>query len=141
MKRHIPGLLQSRSEPEEQPEGLFLVQVDQARFRYHPLKPFYTLHLRILDPVTYSGHTLTGRLYCSSRALWKLHWFLRDFGYDADLLAQEQVDEKALVGLRGVVRVSYTRLNGHAYRNLEAFAPAAEWDEMSGQMVEASDDL
>ena len=54
-------------------------------------------------------------------------------------MAQEEVDEKALVGLRGVVRVSYTRLNGHAYRNLEAFAPAAEWDEMSGQTVETSD--
>jgi hypothetical protein len=133
MKRHIPGLLQPRSEPDELPEGLFLVQVDQARYRWHSQKPFFTLRFRILDPGTFSGHLLSGRLYCSARALWKLNWFLRDFGYDTDLLGREEVDEKALVGLRGVVRVSYTRMNGHAYRNLEGFAPAAEWDELSGQ--------
>jgi hypothetical protein len=107
--------------------------VDQARYRWHSQKPFFTLRFRILDPGTFSGHLLSGRLYCSARALWKLNWFLRDFGYDTDLLGREEVDEKALVGLRGVVRVSYTRMNGHAYRNLEGFAPATEWDELSGQ--------
>jgi len=45
-------------------------------------------------------------LYCTPKALWKLNWFLRDFGYDTELLGRDEVDEKALLGLRGVVRVS-----------------------------------
>jgi hypothetical protein len=28
--------------------------------------------------------------------LWKLNWFLRDFGYDADLLGQDEIDDKNL---------------------------------------------
>ena len=47
-----------------------------------------------------------GRLYCTERALWKLNWFLRDFGYDPELFSRDQVDEKALLNLRGVVRTS-----------------------------------
>jgi hypothetical protein len=39
----------------------------------------------------------------------KLGWFLRDFLYDPELLAHEQVDEKALPGLRGVVKISGIR--------------------------------
>ena len=71
---------------------------------------------------------LVGRLYCTVKALWKLSWFLTDFGYDADLLDRDELDEKALAGLRGVVRVSYTNtLNGHRLLNLEAFAPADRW--------------
>jgi hypothetical protein len=62
------------------------------------------------------------------RALWKLNWFLTDFGYDSELLNREQVDEKALINLRGVVRTSHTDLNGRSYQNLNAFAPAAEWE-------------
>jgi len=57
-----------------------------------------------------------------------LNWFLRDFGYDPDLLHQDQVDEKALVNLRGIVRTSPISVNGHSYQNLEAFAPEAEWE-------------
>ena len=75
-------------------------------------------------------HSL-GRLYCTERALWKLNWFLRDFGYDSDLLNQDQVDEKALLKLRGVVRTSHVTLNGRSFQNLDAFAPAAEWEELS----------
>src|SRR5207253_1698914 len=53
-------------------------------------------------------------------------WFLRDFGYDAQLLKDDRVDDKALLHLRGVVRTSYTTLNGRSYQNLEAFAPEAD---------------
>ena len=59
------------------------------------------------------------------------NWFLRDFGYDPELLDQDQVDEKALLNLRGVVRTSHVTLNGRSFQNLEAFAPAAEWEELS----------
>jgi hypothetical protein len=40
--------------------------------------------------------------------MWKLGWFLRDFLYDPELLAHEQVDEKTLPGLRGVVKISHS---------------------------------
>ena len=40
MKRHIPGL-HSRQQDRESPlEGLFLVRVDSASYRWHPQKPF-----------------------------------------------------------------------------------------------------
>jgi len=64
--------------------------------------------------------SFSGRLYCTERALSKLNWFLRDFGYDAQLLKDDRVDERALLNLRGVVRTSYTTLNGRSYQNLEA---------------------
>ncbi len=44
---------------------------------------------------------------------------------------RDEVDEKALVGLRGILRVSRTTLNGHCYPNLEGFASAEEWEELS----------
>jgi hypothetical protein len=86
------------------------------------------------DPICDSGaETLRNpdpfrTVYCTERALWKLNWFLRDFGYDAQLLMDDQVDEKALCKLRGVIRTSYTTLNGRAYQNLDAFAPEADWE-------------
>jgi hypothetical protein len=64
----------------------------------------------------------------TQRALWKLNWFLHDFGYDPELLSKDQVDEKALLNLRGIVRTTCARLNGRSYQNLEAFAPAIEWE-------------
>jgi hypothetical protein len=41
------------------------------------------------------------------------------------------VDEKALLGLRGIVRISRTTLNGRSFLNLGGFAPASEWEELS----------
>jgi hypothetical protein len=61
----------------------------------------------------------------------KLGWFLRDFLYDPELLAHEQVDEKALPGLRGIVKISHTLLNGISLVNLDGFAPASQWEELS----------
>jgi hypothetical protein len=45
--------------------------------------------------------------------MWKLGWFLRDFLYDPELLAHEQVDEKALPGFCGIVKISHTRDQRH----------------------------
>jgi hypothetical protein len=130
MKRYIPGL-HSRQQDRDSPlEGLFLVRVDAASYRWHPQKPFLSVRFAVLEPVPFAARPLSGRLYCTERALWKLNWFLRDFGYDPDLLNQDQVDEKALVKLRGVVRTSHVTLNGRSFQNLEAFAPAAEWEEL-----------
>jgi hypothetical protein len=135
MKRHIPGLHGAAYEGDDSLEGLFLVRVQRAFYRWHPLKPFFTLHLGILEPKEHSGQTISGRLYCTAKALWRLNWFLRDFGYDPDLLGRDEIDEKALLGLRGIVRVSHTRLNGRSFLNLERFAPAAEWEEVSRALI------
>jgi hypothetical protein len=61
--------------------------------------------------------------------LWKLTWFLRDFGYDSELLGRDELDEKALVGLIGVVQISHVVIHGTSLLNLEAFAPAARWSD------------
>jgi len=144
MKRHIPGLHGEGHNAEDMLEGVFLVRVDRVFHRWHPQRPFYVLRLAILEPQKHRDRSLTGRLYCTPKALWKLRWFLRDFGYDLDLMGQDEVDEKALRGLRGIVRFSPATLNGRTYINLGGFAPASEWEEVSasGEIVqEVSHDL
>ena len=140
MKRHIPGLHQQAQSGDDNLEGLFLVRVERAFYRWHPQKPFFALRLGILEPKEYIGQAISGRLYCTPKALWKLSWFLRDFGYDTDLLGRDEVDEKALLGLRGVVRASHTTLNGRSFLNLEGFAPAGEWEELSVAIVGSRED-
>jgi hypothetical protein len=145
MKRHIPGLhAEHSSNGDDILEGIFLVRVDRVFYRWHPARPFYVLRFGILEPKEYLGRSTTGRLYCTPKALWKLSWFLRDFGYDPDLMGRDEVDEKALLGLRGILRVSRTTLNGRSYLNLDGFAPAGEWEEMplpAAQSLEASHNL
>ena len=132
MKRQVPGLAETaRDSRLEIPDGIFLVRVDGAQFRWHATKSFYILRLSVVEPRTLLGQPIVGRLYCTQKAMWKLGWFLRDFLYDPELLAHEQVDEKALPGLRGVVKISHTVLNGISLINLDGFAPASHWEELS----------
>jgi hypothetical protein len=132
MKRRVPGLAETaRDSRTEIPDGIFLVRVDGAQFRWHAHKPFYLLRLYILEPNTLAGQCIIGRLYCTPKAMWKLGWFLRDFFYDPELFAHEQVDETALPGLRGVVKISHTVLHGISLINLDGFAPASQWEELS----------
>ncbi len=128
MRRQIPGLHSNQRGVEDKLEGLFLVRVDRASYRWHPQKPFVELRFVVLEPKAFETRLFSGRLYCTERALWKLNGFLRDFGYDAQLLKDDQVDEKALRNLRGVIRTSYTTLNGRSYQNLDASAPEADWE-------------
>jgi hypothetical protein len=130
MKRLFPGLHGTGQNGNEVLEGVFLVRVDRAFYRWHPQRPFYSLRFAVLEPKEYSGQFVTGRLYCTPKALWKLNWFLRDFGYDPDLLGRDELDEKALLGLRGILRTSKTILNGRCFLNLDGFAPAADWEEL-----------
>jgi len=130
MKRHIPDLHLASRNGAETLECLFLVCVDRAFFRWHPQKPFFALRFLVLEPKEHSSHTLSGRLYSTPKALWKLNWFLRDFGYDHELFTRDEVDERALVGREGIVRTSRTTLEGRSFLNLDAFAPAAEWEEL-----------
>jgi hypothetical protein len=131
MRRHIPGLHSGHHGVSSNLDGLFLVRVERASYRWHPQKPFLALQFRILEPIAFEALLFHGRLYCTERALWKLTWFLRDFGYDPELFTRDQVDEKALLNLRGVVRTSFTNMNGHSYQNLDSFAAASEWETLS----------
>ena len=131
MKHHVSGLHARQLDGERPLEGLFLVRVEWASYRRHPHRPFLAIRFLVLEPKSFERRSFSGRLYSTERALWKLNWFLRDFGYDSDLLRQDEVDEKALVNLRGVVRTSHVTLNGRTFQNLEAFAPAADWEELS----------
>ena len=50
-------------------------------------------------------------------------------------MGRDEVDEKKLLDLRGIVRISHTTLNGRCFLNLGGFAPASEWDELSVPMA------
>lgn len=115
----------------ELPDGLFLVRVRQGQYRWHAQKPFYILSFTVLEPETFAGREITGRLYCSPKALWRLTWFLRDFGYDVDLLGRDEVEDKSLVGLTGVIKISHVVLNGRPMTNPDGFAPVSQWEELS----------
>jgi hypothetical protein len=131
MKRQIPGLhTDARNNGDDALEGIFLVKVERAFYRWHPQRPFFALRFAVLEPKQHQGHSINGRLYCTPKALWKLNWFLRDFGYDADLLGRDEIDDKALLGLQGILRVSHTTLNGRCFQNLDGFAPAEDWEEV-----------
>ena len=132
MKRRVPGLAETVRDSQPQiPDGIFLVRVDGTQFRWHAYKPFYLLRLSILEPSALAGQSIIGRLYCTQKAMWKLGWFLQDFLYDPELFAHEQVDETALSGLHGVVKISHTVLHGISLINLDGFAPASQWEELS----------
>jgi hypothetical protein len=128
VKRYLAGLNSRQRGIENKIEGLFLVRVEKASYRWHPQKPFVEIHFVVLEPKPFETRAFSGRLYCTEKALWKLNSFLRDFGYDAQLLKDDQVDDKALSNLRGVVRTSLTTVNGRTYQNLDAFAPEADWE-------------
>jgi len=132
MKRQITGLhAADRSATDQIPDGVFLVRVQRVRFQRQAQKPYYMLTLTILEPSRLSGHVLSSRLYCTSKALWKLNWFLRDFGYDTELLGRDEIDERQLVGLKGVVKISHIDFNGASLLRLDGFAPAGRWEELS----------
>ena len=132
MKRRIQGLNETaHAVTDDLAEGLFLVRVDKAQYRWHSHKPFYILRLSVLEPRELAGRTISGRLYCTPKALWKLSWFLRDFVYDAELLGRDEIDEKAVLGLRGIVKISRTVVNGTSHVNFDGFAPASQWEEFS----------
>jgi hypothetical protein len=136
MKRHVPGLSAvSRDLRPEVPDGVFLVRVDGAQYRWCTQKPFCVLRLSILEPKAWAGYPIVGRLYCTQKAMWKLGWFLRDFLYDPELLAHEEIDEKALRGLCGVVKISHALVNGISLFSLDGFAPASQWEELSAASI------
>jgi hypothetical protein len=132
MKRQITGLhAADRCAADQIPDGVFLVRVQRVKFKRQSQKLYYTLALTILEPRRFAGHVISSRLYCSPKALWKLNWFLRDFGYETELLGRDEVDEAQLVGSKGVVKISHIVLNGSSLIRLDGFAPAGRWEELS----------
>jgi hypothetical protein len=97
MRRHMPGLHSKQQDLEGNLDGLFLVRVERAAYRWHRQKPFLALQFVVLEPKSFESRSFSGQLYCTERALWKLTWFLTDFGYDTELLNRDQVDEKAVL--------------------------------------------
>ena len=89
------------------------------------------LRLSVLEPEALAGRCVVSRLYCTPKAMWKLGWFLRDFLYDPELLSQDEIDERALRGLIGVVKISHTVVNGISLVNFDGFAPARQWEELA----------
>src|SRR5579862_1506777 len=68
-------------------EGLYRARVAHFGPAGHAPNPCVAPTFLILDPAPFAGRYIRTRLYYHDRALWKLRWFLRDFNYDADLLA------------------------------------------------------
>ena len=132
MKRQIAGLSAAdRCAADQIPDGVFLVRVQRVYFRRQAQKPYYTLTLAVLEPSRFADNLISSRLYCNPRALWKLNWFLRDFGYDTELLGRDEVNETELVGLKGVVKISHVVFNGASLLRLDGFACAGRWEELS----------
>jgi hypothetical protein len=140
MKRSIPGLARATQSDREPPDGVYLVRVKRVQYQRERQKPFYVVSFEVVEPRPFAGRTLSGRLYATVKALWKLSWFLKDFGYDPDLLDREELDEKALVGLTGVVKISHVIVNGRRFLNLEAFAPRERWKDLGPQYALADGD-
>ncbi len=132
MRRRIQGLHEADlSAASQVRDGLLLVRVERAEPRWDARKPFYLLRFSIQEPKELTAYSVAGRLYCTPRALWKLNWFLHDFGFDIGLLSRDEIDEKCLIGLRGVIKISHTVVNGTPLLNLDAFAPAVQWQQLS----------
>ena len=132
MKRQVHGLHETTSGPgSDVPDGVYLVRVDRAQFHWHFRKPSYTLRLTVLEPKDLAGHTVSGRLDCTSKAIWKLSWFLRDFLYDPKLFSRDEVDEQSIAGLQGVVKLSRSTIHGKTLLRFDGFAPASQWEALS----------
>ena len=100
---------------------------------------FYTLRLTVLEPRDLVGRTVCGQLDCTSKAIWKLGWFLRDFLYDPELLSRDEVDEQSIAGLQGVVKLSRSTIHGKTVLNFDGFAPASQWAALSTSSLAGGD--
>ena len=60
---------------------------------------------------------------------------LHDFGYDSELVGRDEIDHKNLVGLRHVIKISHTVLNGTSLLNLDDLAPTCQLEELFDRFV------
>ena len=69
MKRQVPGLAETAHDSRpEIPDGIFLVRVDGAQFRWHARKPFYVLRLSVIEPadIGRAAHCRSALLHAES---------------------------------------------------------------------------
>jgi hypothetical protein len=138
MKRQIPGLRAvDACAIDRLPDGVFLVRITRIQFKKYYPKSYYIVNLTVLEPYRFADRIIASRLYCHAKALWKLNWFLRDFGYDAELIDRDEMDEARLVGLHGVVKISHLICNGSSWLRFDGFAPANRWEELSPTTLDA----
>jgi hypothetical protein len=80
---------------------------------------------RFRESPSASGHYRLEREICHQGPRSVNHArFLRDFLCEPELLSQDEVDERALRGLVGVVKISHTVVNGISLVNFDGFAPS-----------------
>jgi hypothetical protein len=60
---------------------------------------------------------------------------LRDFGYDVELLGRDEVDERQLVGLEGVVKISHIVFNGASLPRFDGFAGNAAFSDRGARPI------
>jgi hypothetical protein len=136
----LPLTLNQASERKPLVEAQYRARVVKFEPAGHAAKPCRMATFLILEPGTHSGRHVRTRLYCHDPALWKLRWFLSDFGYDPELLAAEELDDRRVVGLEGVIRLSYWGLNGNRRLDVQGFARLDRWAEVS-QALQPSDQI
>jgi hypothetical protein len=129
MRTRIQGLSKA-SEPAPLVEGLYLARVVRFELAGHAAKPCRAATFLILEPALHAGRHVRARLYCHDRALWKLQWFLKDFGYDPELLAAEVLDDRRVVGLEGVIRLGHWGTDGQRRLDVQGFARKERWLEL-----------
>ena len=56
MKRRFPGLHRT-VESDSVSDGIYLVRVEQVRYRWNAHKPFYEVHLLVIEPQLFAGHS------------------------------------------------------------------------------------
>ncbi len=129
MKRRFPGLHQDLAMPPV-PEGWLWVRIDRATYVRRSAKSFYDLRFQVLEPEPLTHQHFNARRYATPKALWKLLWFLQAFHYDAELLHRDEIDDRRIIGLSGVVRVSHARVGAQTFLNLDGFEPENRWPEL-----------
>jgi len=129
MRAKIQGLSQAK-EGTPLVEGQYRARVVRFELAGHAPNPCRRATFLILEPALYAGQYIRTRLYCHERALWKLRWFLSDFGYDPELMATEVLDDHQVVGLEGVIRLAYWGSDGHRRLDVQGFASVERWAEL-----------
>jgi hypothetical protein len=61
MRRRVQGLHDAdQYAAAEISDGLYLVRVDRAQYRWHGQKPYYLFRFTMLEPRSWAGRPLTG---------------------------------------------------------------------------------
>jgi hypothetical protein len=59
VKRRFPGLHQA-AQPAEVPDGLYLVRVQRAQYRWYAKKPYYAIQFSVLEPKQFACSLISG---------------------------------------------------------------------------------